>query len=116
MVAATRYFRRCQEGHHMPGILILIIVGAVGYAVWRAINQARSPHVHDSGGKVLTADFGANTGRTAAILVAGFLVLVLVATSVRTVPVGHALVIFNVLTHGFRTADQGVTFVAPFIS
>jgi len=99
----------------MPGILFVVILGAIGFAVYRAVTQGK-PRVHDAGGRVLTADFGGHAGRAMVALVAGILVLILILTSVRTVPVGHALVIFNVLTHGFRTADQGVTFVPPFIS
>ncbi|MEP7028314.1 MAG: prohibitin family protein, partial [Candidatus Eisenbacteria bacterium] len=34
---------------------------------------------------------------------------------VRVVPVGHALVIFNTVTKQFSVAQQGITFVPPFI-
>jgi regulator of protease activity HflC (stomatin/prohibitin superfamily) len=44
------------------------------------------------------------------------LLALLVPLSVRTVPVGHALVIFNTVTKSFRLASQGVTFVIPLIS
>ena len=32
-----------------------------------------------------------------------------------TEPVGQALVIFNTVTRGFRVAQQGITFIPPFI-
>src|SRR5213083_852730 len=100
----------------MPGIFILILLAAIAFAVMRAVNQYRKPRVHDDGGKVLVPDFGAGAGRITAAVIGGFVLLILLAVSFRTVPVGHALVIFNVLTHGFRTARQGVTFVPPFIA
>jgi len=50
---------------------------------------------------------------TIAASVAG---LVLVIASVRVVPVGHALVIFNTITRSFRLSPQGVTLVWPLIS
>ena len=36
-------------------------------------------------------------------------------TSVRVVPVGHGLVVFNTITRGFRLAPQGVNLVVPFV-
>ena len=36
-------------------------------------------------------------------------------TSVRVVPVGHALVVFNTITRSFRLAPQGVNLVVPFV-
>lgn len=48
-----------------------------------------------------------------AVLVAVLLILI---ASVRVVPVGHALVIFNTVTKSFRAAGQGIAFVPPFIA
>ena len=36
-------------------------------------------------------------------------------TSVRVVPVGHGLVVFNTITRSFRLAPQGVNLVVPFV-
>jgi regulator of protease activity HflC (stomatin/prohibitin superfamily) len=36
-------------------------------------------------------------------------------TSVRVVPVGHALVVFNTVTRSFHLAHQGINLVVPFI-
>ena len=44
------------------------------------------------------------------------LVLLVLLLSVRVVPVGHGLVIFNTLTKSFRLAPQGVAVVWPLIS
>jgi regulator of protease activity HflC (stomatin/prohibitin superfamily) len=53
----------------------------------------------------------------AALTVAGLAVLLVVmVTSVRVVPVGHGLVVFNTVTKSFRMSPQGVTFVWPLIS
>jgi regulator of protease activity HflC (stomatin/prohibitin superfamily) len=54
--------------------------------------------------------------RTAGIVGGSIVVLLLLLTSFRVVPVGHALVIFNTVTKSFRLGRQGITFVAPFIS
>src|SRR5689334_10928604 len=99
----------------MP-ILILLVLGGVGYAVWRALKGRSGARVHDTGGRVLTPNFGGNAVPAAGVLIGGVVAIILIASSFRSVPVGHALVIFNVLTHGFRTARQGVTFVPPFVS
>ena len=42
--------------------------------------------------------------------------MLILATSFRVVPVGHALVIFNTVSKSFRLGRQGITFVPPFIS
>ncbi len=47
---------------------------------------------------------------------AGVFVLLLLAASVRLVPVGHGLVVFNTVAKTFRLAPQGVALVAPLIS
>src|SRR5262249_46720795 len=49
------------------------------------------------------------------VLAAGILVLILI-TSVRVVPVGHALVTFNTVTRTFGLARNGVNFVAPLVT
>jgi prohibitin 2 len=42
--------------------------------------------------------------------------LLLIPASIRVVPVGRALVVFNTLTRSFRLARQGVSLVPPFIT
>ncbi len=58
--------------------------------------------------------------KTPATLVGGVLlaalVLVLLASSVRVVPVGHGLVVFNTVTKTFRLAPQGVALVVPLVT
>jgi len=55
-------------------------------------------------------------GRIGAIVGLLVLLFALMVSSIRVVPVGHALVIFNTITKGFRLSQQGVTFVFPVIS
>ena len=51
------------------------------------------------------------------ILGIGVLILIiLIPASIRVVPVGHALVVFNTITRSFRLAGQGVALIPPLIS
>jgi regulator of protease activity HflC (stomatin/prohibitin superfamily) len=100
----------------MGGLIFLILLVVVGIAIWRAIASQRGARVHDSSGKVLTADFGNRAVPLLGIIVPAVIVFLVLVTSIRVVPVGNALVIFNTVTRGFRIARQGVTFVPPFIS
>lgn len=50
------------------------------------------------------------------VVVALVAALLLLIASVRVVPVGHELVIFNTVTKSFRAASQGIAFVPPFIA
>ncbi len=99
----------------MPGLLLLVVLLIGGYSVWRAIGRRQGARVHDAEGRILTADFGNHAARTAMFVVPLLVLSLGLLASVRVVPVGHALVIFNTVTRGFRTARQGVTFVPPFI-
>jgi prohibitin 2 len=94
--------------------LVLLIVG--GIVIARAIQSRAHPHVHDAEGRRIAPDLGADLGRTLGVAGVGLLLFVLLATSIRVVPVGHALVIFNTVTKGFRLGRQGVTFIAPLVS
>lgn len=66
---------------------------------------------------MLRPEFGSfPVRRLAAGVVVAVVVLALLVSSVRVVPVGQALVVFNTITKGFRLAQQGVTLVWPVIS
>ena len=96
----------------MPGfVLFLVIAIPVLLVLARVLRRG--------GFQVMSADgrhVGGGLGRVAAT-VAGLAVLLVVSvTSVRVVPVGHALVIFNTVTKSFRLSLQGVTFVWPLIT
>jgi regulator of protease activity HflC (stomatin/prohibitin superfamily) len=98
----------------MFGLLFVAIVILVGVVIARAFSRRPTLHVHDSEGRV-TAGIPPNAGRTLVLLAGPILLLLLIAGSFRVVPVGHALVIFNTLTRGFRLGRQGIIFVPPFI-
>jgi len=100
----------------MVGILFLFALLVVGVVLVGRFYLARSrAHVHDAEGHRIAPGAG-DTARLAAAAAGGIFVLLILVTSIRVVPVGHALVIFNTVTRGFRLGRQGITFVAPFIS
>ena len=100
----------------MPALLFLVVFGVIGFMVWRAVSRRPGLRVHDPEGRRVSAGFPSDGARILAVVVAPLVVLIVLATSFRVVPVGHALVIFNTLTRSFQLARQGITFVAPFIS
>jgi regulator of protease activity HflC (stomatin/prohibitin superfamily) len=101
----------------MFGILFLFLLIVVGVVVTRYYFFSRSrAHVHDPEGRQITPGAATEAVRTAGIVGGSIVVLLLLLTSFRVVPVGHALVIFNTVTKSFRLGRQGITFVAPFIS
>jgi prohibitin 2 len=100
----------------MPALLVMVVLVVAGLFAWRQILRRRGPRVHDAEGHRISGDTTADVGRVLAIVVGPLVLLLVLATSFRVVPVGHALVIFNTLTRSFRLARQGITFVPPFIS
>jgi len=97
----------------MIGFVVLVALVAVAFAVWRGL-AARGGGVRDTQGRLI----GGPAAIAGAVLtgVAGLVLVVLLATSLRSVPVGHALVVFNTLTRSFHVAPQGLTFVTPLVS
>ena len=95
----------------MRGFLIALVILAA-LAVVMARGLKRGFDVRNAEGRRVTGVAPGQLG-TIAASVAG---LVLVIASVRVVPVGHALVIFNTITRSFRLSPQGVTLVWPLIS
>jgi len=101
----------------MFGIFFLFLLIVVGVIVARYYFFSRShARVHDPEGHAVTPGAATEAVRTASIVGGSVVVLLLLLTSFRVVPVGHALVIFNTVTKSFRLGRQGITFVAPFIS
>jgi regulator of protease activity HflC (stomatin/prohibitin superfamily) len=92
---------------------VLFLVIAIPVVIVLARQIRRSLSVRDAEGRRIRAGM---PGRVGAIVVLLVVLLALMVTSVRVVPVGHALVIFNTITKGFRLSQQGVTFVWPVIS
>lgn len=99
----------------MAGFLFIIIVIAVGYTVWRVVAPRSGARVHDVEGRRIGPSAALELGRSLPILAVGIVLILLLTTSVRVVPVGHGLVIFNTVTKGFQLARQGIAFVPPLI-
>jgi prohibitin 2 len=99
----------------MTTLFLIILVLVAAFGVVRLLAARARSGVHDADGRRL-AGGAPDLVRLVPALVAGFLVLVLLASSIRVVPVGHALVIFNTVTRGFRVASQGITYVPPIVS
>ena len=92
---------------------VLFLVVAIPVLVFLGRQIRRTLDVRDAEGRRLRSGMPLRVGATVVLL------LVLLATmvgSVRVVPVGNALVIFNTITRTFRLSRQGVTFVWPVIS
>jgi regulator of protease activity HflC (stomatin/prohibitin superfamily) len=99
----------------MPGFIVFLILAVGGYIVWRQIASRVRPRVHDAGGRAIIPGGPAALASGIAIAIGGLAAFILIASSIRVVSVGHALVIFNTITKSFRLGRQGVTFVPPLI-
>lgn len=95
----------------MQIVLLFVLAAAVAAAFLFARTRRRR------GGEVLDRD-GIPVRIRGVLPVVAVLVVVLLVmiSSVRVVPVGHNLVIFNTVTKSFRAASQGIAFVPPFIA
>jgi len=100
----------------MAGFLFFVVLIAVGYTVWRVIAQQGGARVHDAEGRRIGSGAALALGGLIPLVAGVIALMLLLSTSVRVVPVGHGLVVFNTLTKNFRLARQGITFVAPVIS
>src|SRR5258705_13692641 len=100
----------------MAVLFTFAILAVTGIILWRLLARRFGLAVHDAEGRRVAAHMPNDGARILGAIVLPVLVLMLLATSVRVVPVGHALVIFNTVTKSFRLGRQGVTFVPPFVS
>jgi len=92
---------------------VLFLAIAIPVIVILARQIRRALDVRDAEGRRLRTGMPARVAAIGALLL---VLLLLLVGSVRVVPVGHALVIFNTITKSFRLSQQGVTFVIPVIS
>lgn len=92
---------------------VLFLVVAIPVIVILIRQVRRALDVRDAEGRRIRSGMPLRLTVSVVLLLALFLMMV---TSVRVVPVGHALVIFNTVTKSFRLSRQGVTFVWPVIS
>jgi regulator of protease activity HflC (stomatin/prohibitin superfamily) len=98
----------------MGAFLFILLIVIAGVVLSRVIASRRAVHVHDSDGRRVLPD-SLDAARILGLVVVPVVLLILLASSFRVVPVGHGLVIFNTITKGFRLARQGITFVPPLI-
>lgn len=101
----------------MAGLFFfLILVAGLIAAASFLVRRGGAMRVHDATGRTIGIGPAAGIGRVLLLAVGGFFLLVVLLTTIRVVPVGHALVIFNTVTKEFMVARQGITFVPPFVS
>lgn len=94
-------------------ILVLIVLGVFAllisrFAVRRQTREGR-------GGEVFAVPT-ISVAKALPIAVAGLFLLFIVPPSIKIVPVGHCLVVFNILTKQFSVARQGFNIIAPYIN
>jgi prohibitin 2 len=97
----------------MAGFLLVPFLVIAFIVVWRLAARRAGVRVHDAEGRRILPE--TDTFRWVAAIAGGVFVFILLGTSVRVVPVGHALVVFNTVTRNFHLARQGITFVTPFV-
>jgi regulator of protease activity HflC (stomatin/prohibitin superfamily) len=97
------------------GILLAFVV--VSFIGSRLMARRRPrPEVFDTDGRrVSKPPYAALVGNLAYLIPAAILVVAFL-TSVRNIPVGHALVAFNTVTKNFQLERQGIALVAPFVT
>jgi regulator of protease activity HflC (stomatin/prohibitin superfamily) len=91
--------------------LFLLIVGAV--VVSQILRRRGITVLGPDGRRTAGARPGGRLIAAAALLL---ILLLMIPASIRVVPVGRALVVFNTITRSFRLAGQGITLVPPFIT
>jgi prohibitin 2 len=100
----------------MAGLLFILVLFAGLFTVGSYLAKRTGVRVHDPSGRVVSIGPPAGFGRIVLIGAVALFALITLATTIRVVPVGHALVIFNTVTRSFNVAQQGITFVPPFVS
>ena len=99
----------------MPGFLMVLVAAIVIAVVVGRLLKHRGVTVLDPDGRrrlPAAGGLGGYLGLGAALL----LLLILIPASIRVVPVGRGLVVFNTVTRSLYLAGQGVTLVPPFIT
>jgi prohibitin 2 len=92
-------------------VLFLVVAIPVVFVLVRQVRRAFD--VRDAEGRRMRSGL---PGRIGLVVLSLMVLLASMVSSIRVVPVGHALVIFNTVTTSFRLSKQGVTFVWPVIS
>ncbi len=100
----------------LVGLVLALFATMAAFVASRARRGRDGVEVLDTDGRRRLQ--GSGTGPTRLVVggVIAALALVLLAASVRVVPVGHGLVVVNTVTKTFRLAPQGVALVVPVIT
>src|SRR5213594_3429617 len=96
-------------------LAFISVLVVLGFVFSRVLVRKRGFEVLDASGRRNLFQ-GADMRKGMILAAAILLVIIIVPASVRVVPVGHILVIFNTITRSFRASRQGVTLVPPFIT
>ena len=95
----------------MLGIILLVIIILIAVAIF---SQKKSKVVVLEGGRRVHLG-SPMSAKTTAIVILVLLVAAFIAVSIRVVPVGHAMVKFNIITKKFSVSHEGITLVPPLI-
>ena len=99
----------------MPGLLMVLVAAIVVAVVLGRLLKSRGVTVLGPDGRRRLPGAGGLGGYLGLALIL-LLLLIFIPASIRVVPVGHALVVFNTVTRSLRLAGQGVTLIPPFIT
>jgi regulator of protease activity HflC (stomatin/prohibitin superfamily) len=99
----------------MQYLLIVALAAAIGAALYLVARRVRGRALAalDADGRRRPSQ---PVGRQIAVALVPIAIVAFLVMSVRVVPVGHALVVFNTVSKSFKVAPQGIAFVAPFVS
>jgi len=101
----------------VPAFIAVVVFAVVAaLVIGRILARRGRVQMLDKDGRRIMGAAGAGALRAAPIVVGAIVLLVIVGMSVRVVPVGNCLVIFNTVTKTFRLARQGVAFVPPLVA
>lgn len=94
-------------------VLFLLVLAIITVAIWKFATRV----VVKEGvrGEIFTRT-KVSWLRALPILAIGIFILIILPASIRVVPVGHALVIFNILNKKYRLASEGINFVLPLVN
>ena len=98
------------------GLVVVLLATMAAFVASKARRGRTGVEVLDTEGRRrLPAPRSVPSPLVAGVVLAA-LALILLASSVRVVPVGHGLVVFNTVTKAFRLAPQGVALVVPLVT
>jgi len=94
-------------------ILALIVLGLTGWLIFRfAVKTSVKETRH---GEIITIP-RVSIFKAIPLALIGLFILFIIPPSIKVVPVGHCLVVFNVLTKRFSIARQGFNIILPYIN